>query len=110
MAGRVIQWTLLLALLGLFAAMAAANWGSAPILFVLPNGQTDAVRLPVLLGLAWLAGWLPMFLWHVIVRIRLRRRLARLGDNGTAATSEQPSRAGAAPAMSQPTIVPPAGA
>jgi hypothetical protein len=107
---RILWGIAIGALLVLFAGMAAANWGEAPIAFVLPNGDVAPIRLPLLLGLAVLAGWLPMFLWHMIARAGLKRRLARLEGPVAAPAPAAPPAASARVDMAQPTIVPPAGA
>jgi hypothetical protein len=62
--------------------------------------------LPILLGLAFIAGWLPTWLIHIGAKVTWKRKLGKLqlGDDGrTPGPSKLPSQA-------QPTIVPPAGA
>jgi hypothetical protein len=107
---RIIWAIAITALVVLFAGMAAANWGEAPVAFVLPNGDVAPIRLPLLLALAVLAGWLPMFLWHMIARAGLKRRLVRLEGPVVAQAPVAPSPSSARVDMAQPTIVPPAGA
>ncbi len=66
--------TLFLFLIAVIAALfVQANWTWVQIhLFAV---QVD-INLPLLLGIAFLAGWLPMLLWHHAVRWRLRQRLS----------------------------------
>jgi hypothetical protein len=61
------------------------------------------IRLPLLLALAFVAGWLPTWLIHVGTKATLNRKLAKAG-------LAEPARAPVLPSQAQPTIVPPAGA
>jgi putative membrane protein len=101
----ILRWVLLTALAIAFLLLAVANW--TPVPFRMPDGVIVSVQLPVLLAVAFLAGWLPTWLILLGTRAQLRRRLARYeraGDAGVAvARTPLPSQA-------QPTIVPPAGA
>ncbi|MBX9796666.1 LapA family protein [Sphingomonas sp.] len=65
--------TLFLFLVAVIAALfIQANWTWVQLhLFAV---QVE-VNLPLLLGIAFLLGWLPMMLWHHAVRWRLRQRL-----------------------------------
>ncbi len=100
----MLRWVLLTALAVAFLLLAVANW--TPVPFRMPDGAIISVQLPVLLAIAFLAGWLPTWLIHLGTRTQLRRRLARYerdGDSGVATKQALPSQA-------QPTVVPPAGA
>lgn len=101
----ILRWVLLTALALAFLLLAVANW--TLVAFRMPAGAFVSVPLPVLLAVAFLAGWLPTWLIHLGTRARLRRRLARYeraGDAGVVATRTP------LPSQAQPTIVPPAGA
>ncbi|PZN94620.1 MAG: hypothetical protein DCF31_08940 [Alphaproteobacteria bacterium] len=96
----IVRWVLLTALAVAFLLLAVANW--TPVPFRLPDGTMIFIRLPLLLAIAFVAGWLPTWLWHLGSKATLTRKLAKTG-NGEVRTSSLPSQA-------QPTIVPPAGA
>lgn len=115
---RLLRWALFLLVAGVFAGMTAANWGEAPIDFVLPDGTVIMARLPILLIAAFLAGWLPPWLWLVGQRRLTRRPGATVSPPGAfagpppAGTFAGPPPAAAGTAglcdQAQPTIVPPA--
>ncbi|KPF70995.1 hypothetical protein IP88_10970 [alpha proteobacterium AAP81b] len=100
---RLLRWLLVLGLVALFAGMAAANWGEAPVRFVLPDGSEAQLRLPLLLIIAFLAGWLPPWLWHLGSRAAWTRqaRATRLPE-----PAREPAGDGLCD-QAQPTIVPP---
>lgn len=107
----ILRWVLLTALAIAFLMLAVANW--TPVPFRLPDGAVVSVQLPVLLAVAFLAGWLPTWLIHLGTRAQLRRRLTRY--EGVAPTAVAPTGASVPPlaplpSQAQPTIVPPAGA
>jgi lipopolysaccharide assembly protein A len=72
---RILRLLVVLTLALLLAWFSAANWQMVT-LKLWPPYVID-VRLPVLLVLAVLAGWLPSALAHSFTRWRLRRRLTR---------------------------------
>lgn len=78
---RTLLWVLVAAGLSIFAA---ANWSDVPI--NLWGGLLVTIKLPFLLLLAFLAGWLPTWL---IMRGRLWRA-RRLSADGTAGTPVPP--------------------
>ncbi len=98
----ILRWALIAAICLGFLLLSVANWTIVP--FVLPDGEAITIALPLLLAGAFLAGWLPTWLWHQASRTtRLRRdKASRLPEPapGTAGLCDQ----------AQPTIVPPAGA
>jgi uncharacterized integral membrane protein len=99
----ILRWIMLTALLVAFLLLSVANW--TPVPFRLPDGAIVSVRLPLLLGLAFVAGWLPTWLYHLGAIASFKRKATRTGGKPDAlpGTSTLPSQA-------QPTIVPPAGA
>ena len=97
----ILRWILVTALAVAFLLLAVANW--TPVPFRLPDGSMVNIRLPLLLALAFVAGWLPTWLMHIGTKAALNRKLAKAG-------LAEPSRAPIMPSQAQPTIVPPAGA
>ncbi len=97
----ILRWVLVTALAVAFLLLAVANW--TPVPFRLPDGSMVNIRLPLLLALAFVAGWLPTWLIHVGTKATLNRKLAKAG-------LAEPTRASMMPSQAQPTIVPPAGA
>ncbi len=98
----ILRWILLTALAVAFLLLAVANW--TPVPFRLPNGDIVNVRLPLLLALAFVAGWLPTWLIHVGSKASWKRRLAK-SERG-----DEPLAKPQLPPQAQPGIVPPAGA
>ena len=97
----ILRWIMLTALFFVFLMLSVANW--TPVTFELPDGAKISLRLPLLLGAAFVAGWLPTWLYHLGAMASFKRR-ARTGRIDTMpGASKLPSQA-------QPTIVPPAGA
>ena len=108
---------LLLALLVLALAwFAAQNW--VPVTVKLWAPYELVIRLPVLLALAVLLGWLPGAITHSVSRWNLTRRLtrtereleARRAAEAGAATSPAAPSTDLPPPQAQPIVVPPAGA
>jgi uncharacterized integral membrane protein len=97
----ILRWVLVTALAVAFLLLAVANW--TPVPFRLPDGTMVNIRLPLLLALAFVAGWLPTWLIHIGTKATLNRKLAKAG-------LAEPGRASMMPSQPQPTIVPPAGA
>ena len=78
---RTLLWVLVAAVLSIFAA---ANWNDVTI--ALWGGLLVTIKLPFLLLLAFIAGWLPTWL---IMRGKLWRT-RRLGPDGSAGTPVPP--------------------
>lgn len=78
---RTLLWVLVAAALSIFAA---ANWNDVTI--ALWGGLLVTIKLPFLLLLAFIAGWLPTWL---IMRGKLWRA-RRLGPDGSAGTPVPP--------------------
>jgi uncharacterized integral membrane protein len=97
----ILRWVLATALAVAFLLLAVANW--TPVPFRLPDGAMVNIQLPLLLGIAFVAGWLPTWLILLATKARLNRRLAKAGIIETPPAPAMPSQA-------QPIIVPPAGA
>ena len=95
----ILKWILATALAVAFILLAVANW--TPVPFRLPDGAVINIRLPLLLAIAFIAGWLPTWLVHLGTRAQLRRKLAKAG------IVDPPP---VLPPQAQPIIVPPAGA
>lgn len=68
---RTLGWIVLTIVVVVFSLR---NW--APVTINLFAGLQADVKLPVLLLVAFLLGFLPLFLYHKAVRWRLRKRLA----------------------------------
>lgn len=67
---KYLFWCLLAFLAAVFAF---GNWHSVDI--YLWGGLIALVNLPFLLLVTFLVGFVPMLLWHLTVRYRLRQRL-----------------------------------
>ena len=72
---RVLTALIVLVLALLLAWFSAANW--VPVAVRLWPPYELVVRLPVLMVLCVLAGWLPSAMWNSAARWRLQRRLAQ---------------------------------
>ena len=97
----ILRWILLGGLAVAYLLLAVANW--TPVPFRLPDGVIISIRLPVLLGLAFIAGWLPTWLLHIGAKATWKRKLAK-------ARGPEDMKLATTPPQAQPTIVPPAGA
>lgn len=62
----IVRWILLAALAFGFVLLAVSNW--TPVDFILPDGSAVALPLPLLLGIAFLAGVIPTWLWTGLLR------------------------------------------
>ncbi|WP_164155791.1 hypothetical protein [Sandarakinorhabdus rubra] len=67
----IVRWVLLVALAFGFLLLAVSNW--TPVDFILPDGSVRAVPLPLLLGLAFLAGVIPTWAWMAVRPLAPRR-------------------------------------
>ena len=70
------------------------NW--TPVEVRIWDGLVLDTRLPALMLLSWLVGWLPMWLVSKAARWRLKRRIALLENTAAAlapAAADQPSAA-----------------
>ncbi len=100
----ILRWAVAAALAMAFLLLSVANW--TPVPFRLPDGAMVNLPLPLLLIAAFLAGWLPTWLYHLAARATWTRRLSRAGKAPEAA----PAPPAGLPPQAQPIIVPPAGA
>jgi len=96
----LIRWMVLLALLLVFLLLAVSNWTFVE--FVLPDGSPAAVPLPLLLAAAFLAGVIPTWIWHALLR--------PMASSNRSRRAETVERTEVASSLGQPGIVPPAGA
>ncbi|WP_439546557.1 hypothetical protein [Sandarakinorhabdus sp.] len=96
----LIRWVFLLALALAFVLLAVSNWTMVP--FVLPDGRPAAVPLPLLMAAAFVAGVIPTWIWHALLRPMAGKSRSR--------RAEKAERTDVAPSLGQPGIVPPAGA
>lgn len=80
---RTVIWVVLLTALGLFSIN---NWTAVTV--KIWENLLWETKLPALVILSFLAGWLPMWLLHVAGRWRMRRRISALE-----AVARQPSAA-----------------
>ncbi|WP_310475682.1 hypothetical protein [Sandarakinorhabdus sp.] len=71
----MFRWVFLAAMAVLFILLAVSNW--TLVNFILPDGTPTALPLPVLLGGAFLAGVIPTWIWHVLLRPLGESRRAR---------------------------------
>ncbi len=94
----IFRWVLITALAVAFLLLAVANW--TPVPFRLPDGAIINIRLPLLLAAAFVAGWLPTWIYHLGSKTTLKRKIARI-ERGV-----EPLKP-AMPSQAQPTIVPP---
>ncbi len=99
---NILRWILLTVLAVAFLLLSVANW--TPVPFRLPDGAVVSIHLPLLLALAFIAGWLPTWLMHVGARSTWKRRIAK-AERVLGIERPEPL-----PSQAQPTIVPPAGA
>ncbi|MFZ4381763.1 MAG: hypothetical protein ACOYO0_07355 [Sandarakinorhabdus sp.] len=99
----LIRWVFILAIGLAFLLLAVSNW--TLVEFVLPDGSPASVPLPLLLAAAFLAGVIPTWAWHALLR--------PLAGKGRSRRPEKAERTDVAPAqapsLAQPGIVPPAG-
>ena len=102
---NILKWVLLTALAVAFLLLSVANW--TPVPFRLPDGAVIYVQLPLLLAIAFIAGWLPTWLMHFGSRSSWKRRIAK-AERGV--IDARPAAAEPLPSQAQPTVVPPAGA
>ncbi|WP_353200656.1 hypothetical protein [Sandarakinorhabdus sp.] len=100
----LIRYVFLIALGLAFVLLSVSNWTLVD--FVLPDGSPASVPLPLLLAAAFLAGVIPTWAWHALLRPLAGKSRSRRPEK-TERTEVAPPRA---PAMTQPGIVPPAGA
>lgn len=102
---NILRWIVLTTLAVAFLLLSVANW--TPVPFRLPDGAVISIHLPLLLAIAFVAGWLPTWLIHLGARSSWKRRIAKaersVGEPRVTIAEPLPSQA-------QPTIVPPAGA
>lgn len=88
----ILRWILLSAMAMAFLLLAVANW--TPVPFRLPDGEIISIRLPILLAMAFAAGWLPTWLLHLGTKAQMNRKLTRAGvgveDKRVAAASPVP--------------------
>lgn len=71
----ILRWILLAALAMAFILLSVANW--TPVPFRLPDGEMVNMPLPLLLGAAFIAGWLPTWLFHIGAKANWKRKLAK---------------------------------
>ena len=69
------RWIIAALLVTAFLLLSVANWTLVP--FLLPQGRQIMVPLPLIIAIAFLAGWLPTWLTQLATATRLRRRLER---------------------------------
>ena len=71
----IIRAIFLAAMAVLFILLAVSNWTLVD--FTLPDGTPRALPLPMLLGIAFLAGVIPTWTWHRLLRPLAQGRKAR---------------------------------
>lgn len=109
----ILRWILVTAILVAFLLLAVANW--TPVPFRLPDGAIISIQLPLLLAAAFVAGWLPTWLFHLGAKATWKRKLAKY-DSGFTGSVAAPASSGfvqpssGLPPQAQPGVVPPAGA
>jgi uncharacterized integral membrane protein len=80
-----------------FLLLSVANWSLVP--FLLPDGRSVQVPLPMIIAGAFLAGWLPTWLSGLASRAMMKRKLER----AERLLIESQARAAAAVELSAPT-------
>jgi hypothetical protein len=70
---KTVFWVILL--IG-FTIFASNNW--IPVTVRLFEGWLLDTKLPALIGLSFLLGFGPLYIWHRVTRFRLNRRIATL--------------------------------
>ena len=71
----IIRMLFLAAMAVLFILLAVSNWTLVD--FILPDGTPRALPLPMLLGIAFLAGVIPTWVWHRLLRPMAENRKPR---------------------------------
>jgi uncharacterized integral membrane protein len=71
----IFRWIFVAVMAIIFILLAVSNWTLVD--FILPDGTPAAVPLPLLLGGAFLAGVIPTWIWHVLLRPLAESRRAR---------------------------------
>ncbi|WP_017669378.1 hypothetical protein [Sandarakinorhabdus sp. AAP62] len=71
----IFRWVFVAAIAVIFILLAVSNWTLVD--FILPDGTPTAVPLPLLLGGAFLAGVIPTWAWHVLLRPLAESRRVR---------------------------------
>lgn len=95
---KILFWCLLAFIAALFTY---GNWASVPI--QLWSGMEALVKLPFLLLIAFMIGFLPTFLYLNAVRWRLRQRLSA-SERALAEARAMPPPAYVPPAVSPPPV------
>jgi lipopolysaccharide assembly protein A len=70
---KTVFWVIILVA---FLVFAINNW--LPVSVRLWNGWLLDTKLPVLIGIAFILGFLPLYILHRISRYRLNRQIAKL--------------------------------
>ena len=91
---KTLFWVILL--VG-FTVFAINNW--QPVSVKLWGGMWLDTKLPALIGLAFLLGYLPLWFWHKSASWRFKRRIATLESSARPAPLD----------MSRETVPPPVG-
>ena len=71
----IVRWVFLAVMAVLFILLAVSNWTLVD--FVLPDGTPAALPFPQLLGIAFLAGLISTWIWHVLLRPLAESRRVR---------------------------------
>ena len=71
----IVRWVFLAVVAVLFILLAVSNW--ILVDFVLPDGTPAALPFPLLLGIAFLAGVISTWIWHVLLRPLAESRRVR---------------------------------
>ena len=95
----LIRWLLLALMAFAFVLLAASNWTMVD--FILPDGSPRAVPLPVLLGLAFLAGVIPTGAWLSLLRPLANSRRTAAAPRGERTEVAPPIAPALAPAAPQ---------
>lgn len=71
----MFRWITAGLLVAVFLLLSVANWTLVP--FLLPQGRQVMVPLPLIIAIAFVAGWLPTLLSQLATASMLRRKLER---------------------------------
>jgi len=71
----MFRWITAGLLVAIFLLLSVANWTLVP--FLMPQGRQIMVPLPLIIAIAFVAGWLPTWLSQLATAAMLRRKLER---------------------------------
>jgi putative membrane protein len=85
---RTIAWLLLLAMLLVFTV---ANWGQPPVTVRIWENLVVETKMPAIVVISLLIGFVPMWLYHRASRWRMQRRMQSLEASARASAMPPPA-------------------